>query len=88
VWLGREAKAVSDLPKMDTSVNAVTVGSTFGQGGFSGGTPGKAASLPLNDRFVSEAIDSGDNTNPWPSLPAYWNVNGNSNDTDKKNQQP
>lgn len=79
---------MSDRPKMNTNVDAETVNSTYGQGSFSGGTPGKAVSLPLNDRFISESVDSGDNTTPWPNLPAYWNVRGDSKDTDKKMNQP
>lgn len=62
-------------PKMDTSVMAQTVkpsGSTV-----SNGTPGKSGYAPKNAPFISEGIDSQDNTTPFPDLPPYWNAHGN-----------
>jgi hypothetical protein len=78
---------MSDRQRMNEDVTAESVKSTFSYSG-GGGTPGKAAGGYDGDKFVAEAMDSADNTIPWPSLPQYWNVNGTSRDTDVKNRQP
>lgn len=66
---------MADRIKMDTSVNAVSVNSTFGVS-RAGGTPGKAPGNNTPDSFVAESIDSADETKPWPDLPPYWNSHG------------
>ena len=62
-------------PKMDTSVMAQTVKPSGSS--IPNGTPGKASGLmPKNTPFVSEGIDSDDNTNPFPNMEPYWNAHG------------